>query len=121
MQAVERKALFRRLIAAVIISMPTFVIGIVFMSLVEKGNSTRAFLMKPMWIGNTSRSQWALFSLASAVQFYFADIFHRKSINEIRALWRRGSAIPICKRFFKFGSMNLLVGISEYRVKCSIN
>lgn len=117
MQAIERNTLFRRLIVAVIISMPTFVIGVVFMSLVKEGNSARAFLMKPMWTGNTSLIQWALFFLASPVQFYCAGIFHRKSIKEIRSLWRRGSMIPIYKRLFRFGSMNLLVGVFDSRVK----
>lgn len=109
MQANERSALLRRLTLAVVISIPTFVIGVVFMSLVKDGNRTRALLMKPMWIGNVSRSQWALLFLASPVQFYSAGIFHRKSIKEIRALWRRGSTSPVYKRFIRYGSMNLLV------------
>ena len=112
MQASERSALLRRLILAVIISIPTFVIGVVFMSLVIDSNSTRVYLMEPMWVGNTSRSQWALFFLATPVQFYSAEIFHRKSIKELRALWRRGSPTPIYKRFVRFGSMNLLVCVS---------
>ena len=109
MQARELSALLSRLILAVVIGIPTFVIGVVFMSLVKKSNSTRAFLMEPMWTGNTSRSQWALFVLATPIEFYSANIFHRKSITEIRALWRSGSLTPIYRRFIRFGSMNLLV------------
>jgi P-type Cu+ transporter len=113
MQANERSALLRRLIIVIVISLPTFVIGVAFMSLVKDGNSTRTFLMRPMWAGNASRSQWALFFLASPVQFYSADIFHRRSIKEITALWRRGNTSPIYKRFIRFGSMNLLVRIQS--------
>lgn len=109
MQAREQFALLSRLILAVIISIPTFVIGVAFMSLVKESNSTKAFLMEPMWTGNTSRSQWALFVLATPIQFYSANMFHQRSIQEIRALWRRGSSTPIYKRFIRFGSMNLLV------------
>ena len=109
MQAKEYSALLRRLILAVVIAIPTFVIAVVFMSLVKNGNPSKAFLMKPIWAGNASRSQWALLFLATPVQFYSANIFHWKSIKEIRALWRRGSTTPIYKRLIRFGSMNLLV------------
>lgn len=109
MQGREQSALLWRLIVAAIIGIPTFVIGMVFMSLVKDGNPTKSFLMEPMWAGNASRSQWALFFLATPVQFYCANIFHRRSIKEIRALWRRGSTTPVYKRFVRFGSMNLLV------------
>jgi cation transport ATPase len=111
MQASECSALLRRLILAAVISIPTFLIGVAFMSLVKDDNPTRVFLMEPMWLGNTSRSQWALLFLATPVQFYSADMFHRRCIKELSALWRRGSTIPIYRRFFRFGSMNLLVRV----------
>lgn len=109
MQAREQLILLPRLILALVIAIPTFIIGIVFMSLVENGNLTKAFMMQPIWTGNTSRSQWALFFLATPIQLYSANMFHRGAIKEIRALWRRGSTTPILKRFIRFGSMNLLV------------
>jgi P-type Cu+ transporter len=109
MRAREYHALLRRLILAVVIAIQTFVIGIVFMSLVKGGNPTKAYLMEPMWTGNASRSQWALLFLATPVQFYSANIFHWKSIKEIRALWGRRNTTPVYKRFIRFGSMNLLV------------
>jgi cation transport ATPase len=112
MQAHEQRAILRRLILAAVVAIPTFILGIVFMSLVKGDNSTKVFMMEPIWTGNTSRIQWALFFLATPVQFYSANIFHRRSIKEIRALWRRGSTTPILKRFIRFGSMNLLVCIS---------
>lgn len=109
MQKREQTHLLNRLFFSVIVAIPTFIIGIVYMSLVKDGNSTKAFLMEPMWTGNTSRAVWALFFMATPVMFYSANLFHRRSIKEIRALWRPGSTTPMVKRFTRFGSMNLLV------------
>ncbi|KAJ3857378.1 E1-E2 ATPase-domain-containing protein [Lentinula lateritia] len=105
----EQRNLLLRLLFTVIVAIPTFIIGIVYMSLVPDGDSNKAFFMKPMWTGNTSRAQWALFFLATPVMFYSAGIFHRRSVKEIHALWKRGSTVPILKRLTRFGSMNLLV------------
>ena len=38
-----------------------------------------------------------------------ADIFHVKAFKELRAVWRPGSRVPILRRFYRFGSMNLLI------------
>jgi Cu+-exporting ATPase len=111
LQAKEKRSLLYRLVFSVIVAIPTFIIGIVFMSLVSSQNSTRRFLMEPMWSGNASRIQWSMFFLATPVMFYSAGTFHRRSMKEIYALWRRGSRTPIWKRFVRFGSMNLLVWI----------
>ncbi|KAJ7276355.1 HAD-like domain-containing protein [Mycena haematopus] len=108
MHAREQRRLLFRLLFTVVVAIPTFVIGIVFMSLVKDGNSTKEYFMTPMWTGNTSRSTWALFFLALPVMFYSAGLFHRRSIKEIVALWKRGSRTPILQRFIRFGSMNLL-------------
>jgi Cu+-exporting ATPase len=109
LQAKERRSLLYRLGFSVLIAVPTFIIGVVFMSLVSSKNRTRNFLMEPMWTGNASRIQWSLFFLATPVMFYSAGSFHKRSLKEIRALWRRGSRTPVWKRFIRFGSMNLLV------------
>ncbi len=109
LQAEERRSLLYRLGVSFIIAVPTFIIGIVFMSLVSPENPTRRFLMEPMWTGNASRIQWSLFFLATPVMFYSAGSFHKRSLKEIRALWRKGSRTPVWKRFIRFGSMNLLV------------
>ncbi|KAL0949956.1 hypothetical protein HGRIS_009976 [Hohenbuehelia grisea] len=109
LHAREQKHLLYRLYVSMIIAIPTFIIGIVFMTLVPAHNPTRMFLMEPLWAGNASRTEWALFFLATPVMFYSANLFHRRSLKEIHALWRRGSATPLWKRFVRFGSMNLLV------------
>ncbi|KAG2128298.1 heavy metal translocatin [Suillus bovinus] len=109
MQQREQRALLLRLFFTFIIAIPTLIIGVVFMSLIPGGSPTRQYLMEPMWKGNASRIEWALFFLATPVYFYGAGLFHRRSIKEIRSLWRKGSKFPIVKRFTRFGSMNLLV------------
>lgn len=112
MQYVERRALLLRLVFSVLIAIPTFIIGIVYMSLVPHNNSTRIYLMQPILNGMVSRIEWSLFFLATPVMFWSAGLFHRRSLREIRALWKRGSKTPIWKRFVRFGSMNLLVSRS---------
>lgn len=107
----EFKKLAIRLIICIIIAIPTFLIGIVWMSLVPRKNSVRAYFEQPMWAGRANRLEWALFFLATPVQFFIADVFHIRAFKELRALWRPGSSVPILKRFYKFGSMNLLVCI----------
>ncbi|KAI9467063.1 heavy metal translocatin [Lactarius psammicola] len=109
LQAKEKRSLLYRLGFSVIVAIPAFIISVVFMSLVSSQNPTRRFLMGPMWSGNASRIQWSLFFLATPVMFYSAGSFHRRSLKEVYALWRRGSRTPIWKRFLRFGSMNLLV------------
>ena len=108
-QVKERHNILYRLGFSVIIAIPTFIIGVVFMSLVSPRNHTRKFLMEPMWKGNASRIQWSLFFLATPVMFYSAGSFHKRSLKELRALWVGGSRTPVWKRFLRFGSMNLLV------------
>ncbi|KAG0709615.1 heavy metal translocatin [Suillus ampliporus] len=109
MQQREQRTLLLHLFFTFMIAIPTFIIGVVYMSLIPGGNQTKQYLMGPMWNGNASRIEWALFFLATPVYFYGAGTFHRRSIKEIRALWRKGSTTPITKRFTRFGSMNLLV------------
>ncbi|KAG2128302.1 heavy metal translocatin [Suillus bovinus] len=109
MQRREQRVLLQHLFFTFIITIPTFVIGVVYMSLLPASNPTKLYLMKPMWNGNASLIEWVLFFLATPVYFYGAGTFHRRSIKEIGTLWRKGSTTPIIKRFTKFGSMNLLV------------
>jgi Cu+-exporting ATPase len=112
LRAKEKRSLLYRLGFSVILAIPTFIIGVVFMSIVSPQNPTRKFVMEPMWSGNASRLQWSLFFLATPVMFYSAGSFHRRSLKEVHALWRRGSRTPMWKRFLRFGSMNLLVLVS---------
>ena len=109
MQVHEQRRLLVRLIICVVMAIPTFLIGVVWTSLVPSTNSLRVFLEAPMWSGIVPRSQWALLFLSTPVMFFAADVFHRRALKEIYALWRRRSTTPILKRFYRFGSMNLLM------------
>jgi len=88
-------------------------IGIVWMSLVPKDNRIRQYFEKRMWAGQATRVEWALFFLSTPVQFFIADVFHVRAYKEVKALWRPGSQVPILRRFYRFGSMNLLVCITS--------
>lgn len=109
MQLHERRRLLSRLLFVFIVAIPTFLLGIVFMSLVPSTNPVRKYLEEPMWAGRVSRNEWALFIMTTPVMFYGTDVFHVRAMKEIRALWRPGSRVPILRRFYRFGSMNLLI------------
>ncbi|KAI9879380.1 MAG: hypothetical protein M1830_008678 [Pleopsidium flavum] len=109
MQLHERRRLLLRLLLSFIVAIPTFLIGVVWMSLVPSTNSVRAFFDRHVWAGNVTRSDWGLFILATPVFFFAADVFHIRALKEIRALWRRSSRVPVLRRFYRFGSMNLLI------------
>ncbi|CAZ80304.1 unnamed protein product [Tuber melanosporum] len=111
LQLRERNRLLTRLIVCFIIAIPTFMIGIVWMTLVSKEDRVRKYLQEPMWAGSVTRIGWALLFLSTPVMFFVADVFHKRAIHEIRAQWRKGSNVPILRRFYRFGSMNLLVSL----------
>ncbi|EAW21292.1 putative copper resistance-associated P-type ATPase [Aspergillus fischeri NRRL 181] len=109
MQLHERRRLLMRFTFVLLVAIPTFLIGIVFMSLVSSNNGVRKYLEQPMWTGSVSRMEWALFIMTTPVMFYGTDIFHVRAMKEIYSLWRPGSRTPILRRFYRFGSMNLLI------------
>ena len=110
LQAREQRQILWRIIASVIIAIPTFIIGIVYMAFVSHDNPGRIYWDTPIW-GNTPRDVVALFFLATPVQFFIADHFHRRALHGLYALWREGSRVPIWKRFIRFGSMDLLISL----------
>ncbi|USP77273.1 heavy metal translocatin [Curvularia clavata] len=111
MHAQERMRILFRLTLCVLIAIPTFILGIVFMSLVSSHNPVRKYLMGKLWAGNVTRLSWALFILATPVYFFAADTFHRRAIKEIKSMWRPGSRTPYLHRFTRFGSMNMLISL----------
>lgn len=102
----EQQMIIRRLVFTAAIAVPTFIIGVVYMSLVSSHNPTRRYFMEPIWKGNASRAQWILFFLATPVMVYGAWLFHRRSIKEIKALWRKGSTTPVLRRCPEHNLMN---------------
>jgi Cu+-exporting ATPase len=111
MHAHERRRTLFRLVLSVTVAVPTFILGIVFMSLIKSRNPIRKYFMEPMWAGNATRLNWALFILATPVYFFAADVFHLRAMKEMRAMWRPGSRIPFFQRFYRFGSMNMLMSL----------
>jgi Cu+-exporting ATPase len=109
MQLHERRRLLLRLLLSFVVAIPTFLISVVWLSLVPSTNRVRIFFQGKMWAGADTRAEWALFFLATPVMFLAADVFHVRAIKEIRALWGRNSKVPILRRFYRFGSMNLLM------------
>ncbi|KAJ5084987.1 hypothetical protein N7532_009758 [Penicillium argentinense] len=107
----EQRRLLIRTALSVSVAVPTFLITIVFMSLVPLENRLRQFFMRPMWYGDVRRGDWASFLMACPVYFFAADIFHRRALKEIFALWKPGSTTPILQRFYRFGSMNMLMSL----------
>ncbi|KAK4072846.1 hypothetical protein Purlil1_13226 [Purpureocillium lilacinum] len=106
----HQRRLLYRVVMTGIVCIPTFVIGIVYMSLVPQSNASKQYLMAP-WTSGISRSQISMFIMATPVYFLTADIFHTRAIKEIRVLWQRGSRTPIWQRFYRFGSMNTLISL----------
>lgn len=109
LQRREQKHILGRLVFTAMVAIPSFIIGIVYMSLVPKTNPTRRWFEEPILAGSATRMEWALFFLTTPVMFFGTDIFHLRALKEIRSMWRPKSRVPILRRFYRFGSMNLLI------------
>ncbi|OAQ78735.1 copper resistance-associated P-type ATPase [Purpureocillium lilacinum] len=109
-RAQHQRTLLYREILTIIMAIPSFVLGIVYMSLVPDTNHTKHYLMKP-WVSGLSRLEIILFALATPVYFFAADVFHVRAVKELRTLWRGNSRTPLLERFYKFGSMNMLISL----------
>ncbi|POS84493.1 hypothetical protein EPUL_004925 [Erysiphe pulchra] len=109
-QAREQFRFLIRALITLVIAIPTMIIGIIYMSLVSNNNRVHIFFMKPLKAG-ISRAQWALFILATPVYFFCADVFHEDTVNEIIKMWGSKSDIRILQRFYRFGSMSMLISI----------
>lgn len=109
-QRKHRMQILARVIFTGIVCIPSFIIGIVYMSLLPDSNHSKHFMMEG-WTSGISRAQIALFIMATPVYFFAADLFHRRAIKEIMTLWRRGSRVPVIQRFYRFGSMNTLMSL----------
>ncbi|KAI9368356.1 E1-E2 ATPase-domain-containing protein [Aspergillus egyptiacus] len=109
MQRHERRRLLSRFLFVLLVAVPEFIIGIVFMNLVSSENQVRRYLDQPMWAGRVTRMEWALFIMTTPVMFYGTDVFHVRAAKEIVFLWGPGSRVPFLRRLYRFGSMNLLI------------
>ncbi|KIY03385.1 uncharacterized protein Z520_00076 [Fonsecaea multimorphosa CBS 102226] len=109
LQRKEMKYILWRLLFSGIVAIPTLIIGVVYMSLVPESNPTRRWWEQPILAGQAMRIEWALFFMTTPVMFFGTDLFHVRAFKEIKAMWRPNSKIPILRRFYRFGSMNLLI------------
>ena len=109
MQQKERWYILRRLVFSAIVAIPTLIIGIVFSMAVPESNSTRAWFDQPIWAGSVMRSEWALLIMTTPVMFYGTDMFHKRAFKELWSMWNPKSRVPLLRRFYRFGSMNLLI------------
>ncbi|KAK4935242.1 hypothetical protein LTR10_023669 [Elasticomyces elasticus] len=109
MQRKEQKDILMRLIFTAVVAIPTLIIGVVYMSLVPSSNPTRQWWQQPVLAGNAMRMEWALFFMTTPVMVFGTDIFHTRALKELRSLWRPKSKVPLLRRFYRFGSMNLLI------------
>ena len=114
MQRHEQRRILFRLVFTFLVAIPSLVIGVIYMSLVSKSDPNKMWFEEPVWVGNVSRTEWALFIMTTPVMFFGADYFHTRAIKEIRAVWRPGSTVPILRRFYRFGSMNLLISAGTF-------
>ena len=109
----EQMRLLLRLSAAVVISIPIFIIGIVYMSLVKEDNSGRRFFEERLWAGQVSRGEWVLFILATPIMFYSASVRGCSLIpetvltarQELWFMWRPGSRASLTTQFFRIGTV----------------
>nr|OQO31930.1 hypothetical protein B0A51_01125 [Rachicladosporium sp. CCFEE 5018] len=104
----QRRILYRVLLT-IIVAIPTFVIGIVYMSLLSTDSPGRQYFMEPLH--GISRAEWALFILATPVYFFAADVFHRRTVKELYFMWKPSSTVPMLRRFYRFGSMDMLISL----------
>jgi len=109
--AAERRKILLRFLLCLITAIPTFVIGIVYMTLVKHENTGRQYLMQHVWAGSVSRADWALFILGSIIYFFAADIFHIRSLQGIYLMWKPSSRTPLSHRLLRFGNMNMLISL----------
>ncbi|KAI1211435.1 heavy metal translocatin [Annulohypoxylon truncatum] len=128
LRAAERKKIAIRAWFTTAVVIPTFIIGVVYMSLVPDHNPSKMLLMEA-WRPGISRAQFSLCIMATPVYFFSANLFHRRAILEIKALWMRrprsdglrymdddetSGALKtkeFLQRFYRFGSMDMLVSL----------
>ena len=77
----EKKRLLFRLFLSFIVAIPTFLIGVVWMSLVPSSNRFRRFFEQVAWAGANTRADWVMFILATPIFLFAADVFHIRAIK----------------------------------------
>ncbi|PPJ61223.1 hypothetical protein CBER1_06696 [Cercospora berteroae] len=79
------------------------------MNFIPKDDRGYEYLMQH--VHGITRAEWSTFIMATPVYFFAADYFHEKTLKDLWALWRPGSPVPIGRRFYRFGNMNMLISL----------
>ncbi|KAI6083022.1 E1-E2 ATPase-domain-containing protein [Hypoxylon rubiginosum] len=106
MNARIRRQTLRRLVLAIAAAIPSFIICIVYMNR-PPSDAGRQDLMRE--VHGVTRAEWATFVMATPVYFFAAYDFHRGTIMGLCFLWNGDSEEPVWRRFYRFGSMDMLI------------
>ncbi|OCF30430.1 hypothetical protein I316_07917 [Kwoniella heveanensis BCC8398] len=113
----EVKILAWHCLAAIIFAIPTFIVGIVGMVLVNGHNRFKMYIMRPIW-GAANLGTIILWPLATIVQLFYKRTFasmwpHLRRLIPSPLRSKRASPRPLTWRtLVSFGSMDLLVVLS---------
>ncbi|GIZ42727.1 hypothetical protein CKM354_000598600 [Cercospora kikuchii] len=105
----DRRSITIRAILAGVIAIPSLFIGVIYMNFIPKDDPGYKYLMQHLH--GVTRAEWSTFIMATPVYFFAADYFHEKTLKDLWALWRPGSPVPIGRRFYRFGNMNMLISL----------
>ncbi|PWN31144.1 heavy metal translocatin [Jaminaea rosea] len=109
-RARERRGILLRVVLTLVLAIPTFVVGVVFMSNLAPSSSTASRYFSHRLSG-VMRSEWILLALSTPVYLFAADVFHRRAAKTLWVLWRPASRTPVLQRFLRFGSMDVLISL----------
>lgn len=109
-QAREAAHILLLLGIAFLFTIPTFIIGVVVMSLLSSSSPLARYFATPLW-GSASRGTIALFALATPVQFGVGAFFYARAWKGVRGVWRRGGKGRWKVRLLRWGSMDTLVAL----------
>lgn len=111
----ERRRILIRLAICIVFCIPTFLIGVVFASLLPEHSRLRMYWHHPIW-GGASRMTIALFCLATPIQFGIGQFFYERAYKSLRGVWRKRRGKIDKKRVWidrllRWGSMDTLVAL----------
>lgn len=106
----ESQHLLTLLLIAFAFAIPTFLIAIVFMTLLPTSHPLAMYFTDPVW-GSASRGTLALFALSTPVQFGVGAMFYQHAWKSVRGVWKRSGEGKWRNRFLRWGSMDTLVAL----------
>ncbi|KAF8338088.1 haloacid dehalogenase-like hydrolase-domain-containing protein [Cantharellus anzutake] len=104
----EAKHLAHLFLVSLVLSIPTFIVGVLAMILLPERNSFRMWWETPFW-GGATRATIALWIIATFVQFGVGWIFYK---GACKGTYMRRKSQWTWSRLVHFGNMDLLVALS---------